>query len=95
MNCGVGLRHGLRSHIAVAVGRLATVALIGPLAWESPYAVGAAIKKGGGGGGSSRCGTVETNLTSIHENMGLIPGLRSMARILHCCGCGVGWQLEL
>ena len=24
---------------------------------------------------SSRCGTVETNLTSIHEDAGLIPGL--------------------
>ena len=24
---------------------------------------------------SSRCGAVETNLTSIHEDVGLIPGL--------------------
>ena len=27
------------------------------------------------GPGSSHCGAAETNLTSIHENMGSIPGL--------------------
>ena len=34
----------LGSCVAVAVGRLAAVAPIWPLAWESPYTVGAALK---------------------------------------------------
>ena len=59
--------------------------------------------------GISHCGTVETNLTSIHEDVSSIPGLLSelgtgcchelyyrlsdVAWILHCCGCGVGQQV--
>ena len=34
----------LGSQVAVAVARAAAVALIGPLAWEPPYAAGAALK---------------------------------------------------
>ena len=45
------------------------------------------------------CGTVETNLTSNHDNLGLIPGLaqlvRDSAQILCFCGYGVGQQLWL
>ena len=51
------------------------------------------------------------NLTSIYEDVVLIPGLTQWvkdlvlpqavaqvtgaAQILHCCGCGVGQQLQL
>ena len=38
----------LGSGMAIAVGRLAAVAQIEPLVWESPYAAGVALKKGGG-----------------------------------------------
>ena len=35
----------LRAYIVVAWHTLAAVAPIGPLAWEPPYVVGAALKK--------------------------------------------------
>ena len=36
-----------------------------------------------------------TNPISIHEDAGLILGLSSVLRTWCCCGCGVGWQLQL
>ena len=39
--------------------------------------------------GSSCHGSMVMNLTSIHEDVGLIPE----SGIQHCCGCGVGWVL--
>ena len=45
MNCGVGRRHGYDPVLLWLWCRLAAVALIRPLAWEPPYAVGAALKR--------------------------------------------------
>ena len=42
MSCGVGHRHGLDSVLLWLWRRLAATAPIRPLAWESPYAAGAA-----------------------------------------------------
>ena len=58
---------------------------------------------------SSHCGSVVMNPTSIHEDVGSIPGLAWLsrlrigvalscgvgARIPHCCGSGVGRRLQL
>ena len=60
---------------------------------------------------SSHRGSVEIHLTSIHEDAGAILGLTQwctdlalpravvqvidLAWIWHCCGFGVGWQLQL
>ena len=44
MSCGVGLRHSLDSTLLWLWGRPVATALIGPLTWEPPYAVGVALK---------------------------------------------------
>ena len=45
MSCGVGHRRSLDLTLLWLWHRLVATALIGPLAWESPYAMGAALKK--------------------------------------------------
>ena len=45
MSCSVGSRRGSDLALLWLWCRLAAVALIRPLAWEPPYAVGAALKK--------------------------------------------------
>ena len=45
MSCGVGCRHGSDPRLLWLWYRPAAVALIRPLAWELPYAVGAALKR--------------------------------------------------
>ena len=50
MSCGVGCRCGLHPALVWLWLRLTAVALIQPLAWEYPYASGAALKKPKGGG---------------------------------------------
>ena len=45
MSCGVRHRHGLAPALLWLWYRPAAVALIGPLAWESPYAMGVALKR--------------------------------------------------
>ena len=44
MSCGVGCRHGSDPTLLWLWRRLAAIALIRPLAWEPPYATGAALK---------------------------------------------------
>ena len=45
MSCGVGHRHGLDLALLWLWCRVVAVALIRALAWEPPYATGAALKK--------------------------------------------------
>ena len=45
MSCGVGHRGGLDPKLLWLCHRLATTVLIGTLAWEHPYAMGAALKR--------------------------------------------------
>ena len=45
MSCGVGRRHGLDPALLWLWHRPAATALIRPLAWEPPYAAGAALEK--------------------------------------------------
>ena len=44
---------------------------------------------------SSYHGSTEGNLTSIHEDAVLIPGLAQWVKVWCCCGCVVGQQLQL
>ena len=45
VRCDIGCRRGLDLVLLWLWHRLAAVALIQPLAWELPYAVGAALKR--------------------------------------------------
>ena len=45
MSCGVGRRHGWDPAFLWLWCRLAATAPIPPLAWEFPYAAGAALKR--------------------------------------------------
>ena len=44
LSCGVGCRHGSDPNLLWLWCRPVATALIGPLAWEPPYATGAALK---------------------------------------------------
>ena len=44
MSCGVGCRHGYNPALLWLWRRLAATAAIRPLAWEPPYAAGAALE---------------------------------------------------
>ena len=48
MSCGVGRKHGSDPALLWLWCRLAAAAPILPLAWQLPYATGAALKKGRG-----------------------------------------------
>ena len=89
MNCGVGHRYGSDLVLLWLWRRLVATAPIGPLAWEPPYAAGAAQeiatttkdkrqktkkKKKRKEMGSSHRGSVVNNPTSNHEVVGSIPG---------------------
>ena len=45
--------------------------------------------------GSSHHGSVEMNLTSIHEDAGLIPGLDQWVKGPHCCELWCRSQTQL
>ena len=78
MSCGIGRRCGLDPLLLWLWHRLVAIAPIRPLAWEPPYAAGAA---------QENISYVEKKLgvpvvvqwlanpTSIHEDLGSIPGL--------------------
>ena len=75
MSCGVGRRRGSDPMLLWLWRRLAATALIRPLAWEPPCAMGVAIEKiiiiilrG------PHCGSAVMNPASIHEDSGSIPG---------------------
>ena len=45
MSCGVGHKHGSDPTLLWLQHRLAAIALIQPLDWEPPYAIGVALKE--------------------------------------------------
>ena len=45
MSCGVGRRHGLNPMLLWLWRRLVVTTQISPLAWETPHASGAALKR--------------------------------------------------
>ena len=84
MSYAVGRRCSLDPALLCLWHRLAAVALICPLDWKPPYATGVALrrKKKKILFGSSCCGSGVMNLTSIHKDVVLIPGLIQWAKDL-------------
>ena len=64
MNCGVGRRRGSDLALLWLWCRPAAVALIRPLVWEPPYAVGAALKR------TKKTNNLETGIFSQESNRG-------------------------
>ena len=88
MSCGVGRRHGSDPALLWLWRGPAATALIRPLAWEFPYATGAALekakrqkkkiklkKKFNRNFGVPVVAQWLTNPTRNHEVVGLVPGL--------------------
>ena len=87
MSYGVGCRHGLDPVLLWLWHRLSATAPIGPLDWEPPYAMGAALekakrqkkekkkKKKNPTARCSPCGSGLKNPTGICKDGGSIPGL--------------------
>ena len=76
MNCGVGCRHGSEPTLLWLWCRTAAVDPIRPLAWELPYALGAALKK------QSKPTTITTK-NKRREGLG-IPEARDKAILAGC-----------
>ena len=87
MNCGVGHRCCSDPELLWLRCRPVGTALIRPLAWELPYAEVVALKKKKKKIKIQRVAIVAyqvKNLTSIHEDLGLIPGLTQLVKIWRC-----------
>ena len=73
MSCGVGHRHGLHPTLLWLWHRPAATAPIGPLAWEPPYAVGAALEKGQKKKKKERIEVSRTALSGLEETFLGVP----------------------
>ena len=80
MSSGIGHRCGSDLILLWLWCGLAAIVLIGPLAWEPPYTVDAALKKRKER--SSPRGSGLTNLTRNHEVSGSIPGIAQWVKDL-------------
>ena len=82
MSCGVGCRCGLDPPLLWLWHRLVATALIRPLAWEPPYAAGAALEMAKRQKGVPVMAQWLTNPIRNHEVVGLIPGLAQWVKDL-------------
>ena len=76
MSCGVGLRSGLDPALLWLWHRPAATALILPLVWELPYAMGAALKRQ----------NKQTKLTELLDNIFYCQGYGETNTLVHVDG---------
>ena len=99
MSCGVGRKLGLDLELLWLWHRLAAIALIRPLVWELPYAVGAVLKR-------RKTEKKRTCLVSMKMRVQSLVSLTGL-RIWHChklqhrlkmwlgsVGCGIGCRFD-
>ena len=102
VSCGVGRRHSSDLGLLWLWCRMVATAPIRPLAWEPPYAAGAALKRQKDKKinkvqylGSSPRGTVERNPSRNYEEVGSIPGIAPWVRIQCCRELWYRWKTQL
>ena len=81
MSCGEGCRRGSDPALLWLWCRLAATALIRPLAWESPYATGAALEKAKSQNQKTK---QNKNLETNENGNKMIQNLWDIAKAVYC-----------
>ena len=89
VSCGVGRRLGSDLALLWPWHTLAAVAPIGPLAWEPPYAVGAALKRQ-----KKKKKKIQSRTSCLGKGWGVCFGCQGRPLLQEISWAYLGWALE-